>query len=261
MTALYAQANYVDVFGGVKITLEVTSTEDDPAHPNRPRLHFTGSSDSGTSMAGWVAVTEHGDIRWHFVSTHCVLRSRGTPTLHRRAASTATTFGGRITSPADARERSRLRSSEGIQVGNVRSLFGVLGTWTTVTHDEHDPFGAFTPELLVPSLAHSTSFRPVLDAKEMSERHREARDASSVLYITFIHSKGIHTHILRHRSPLLIHFPRPPALTHHQSPCARIASATLMKPATFAPHSRLGIAPGAPAASPDHFAPASRHVR
>ena len=33
-------------------------------------------------------------------------------------------------------------SSEGVQVGNVRSKFGVLGAWTTVLHDRHDPVGA-----------------------------------------------------------------------------------------------------------------------
>ena len=32
-------------------------------------------------------------------------------------------------------------SSEGVQVGNVRSKFGVLGSWTTVLHDREDPVG------------------------------------------------------------------------------------------------------------------------
>ena len=35
------------------------------------------------------------------------------------------------------------RSSEGVQVGSVRSKFGVLGSWTTVLHDRHDPVGKF----------------------------------------------------------------------------------------------------------------------
>lgn len=34
-------------------------------------------------------------------------------------------------------------SSEGIQVGGIRSLFGVLGTWTTVFHEDDDPVGPF----------------------------------------------------------------------------------------------------------------------
>ena len=34
-----------------------------------------------------------------------------------------------------------VHSSEGIQVGNVRSKFGVLGSWTTVLHDRQDPVG------------------------------------------------------------------------------------------------------------------------
>ena len=33
--------------------------------------------------------------------------------------------------------------SEGVQVGPVQSTFGVLGTWTTVFHDEGDPVGMY----------------------------------------------------------------------------------------------------------------------
>lgn len=32
-------------------------------------------------------------------------------------------------------------SSEGVQIGAAQSGFGVLGTWSTVFHDEHDPIG------------------------------------------------------------------------------------------------------------------------
>ena len=32
-------------------------------------------------------------------------------------------------------------SSIGIQVGGVGSSYGVLGSWTTVMHDEEDPVG------------------------------------------------------------------------------------------------------------------------
>jgi hypothetical protein len=35
-----------------------------------------------------------------------------------------------------------LCSSEGIQIGGVRSAFGVLGSWTTVFHERNDPVGA-----------------------------------------------------------------------------------------------------------------------
>ncbi|OBZ68817.1 hypothetical protein A0H81_11237 [Grifola frondosa] len=34
-------------------------------------------------------------------------------------------------------------SSEGVQIGCVRSSFGVLGAWTTVSHDRPDPVGPF----------------------------------------------------------------------------------------------------------------------
>jgi len=32
-------------------------------------------------------------------------------------------------------------SSEGVQVGGLRSAFGVLGSWTTIFHDADDPVG------------------------------------------------------------------------------------------------------------------------
>lgn len=34
-------------------------------------------------------------------------------------------------------------SSEGVQVGGVRSLYGVLGVWTSVEHDINDPVGEY----------------------------------------------------------------------------------------------------------------------
>ena len=35
------------------------------------------------------------------------------------------------------------RSSEGVQIGGVRSSYGVLGSWTTVHHEIHDPVGMY----------------------------------------------------------------------------------------------------------------------
>lgn len=32
-------------------------------------------------------------------------------------------------------------SLEGIQIGGLRSEYGVLGSWTTIYHDEDDPVG------------------------------------------------------------------------------------------------------------------------
>jgi len=35
----------------------------------------------------------------------------------------------------------KICSSEGVQVGGLRSAFGVLGSWTTIFHDADDPVG------------------------------------------------------------------------------------------------------------------------
>ncbi len=37
--------------------------------------------------------------------------------------------------------QTSLDSSEGVQLGSVRSDYGVLGIWTTAQHDRIDPVG------------------------------------------------------------------------------------------------------------------------
>ncbi|GJF00321.1 hypothetical protein PsYK624_166060 [Phanerochaete sordida] len=109
-TALFERPDFAEVFGGLNVHLKLARTEHDPEHPTRPILHFTGESKTGTTMAGYVCVTSDDNIRWHFES---------------------------------GQNGDNVWSSEGVQVGNVRSPFGVLGTWTTVTHDVGDPIGPF----------------------------------------------------------------------------------------------------------------------
>jgi hypothetical protein len=45
------------------------------------------------------------------------------------------------------------RSCEAIQIGEVRSKYGVLGSWTTIFHDPHDPVGAL-PAPIISSVLH-----------------------------------------------------------------------------------------------------------
>jgi len=45
---------------------------------------------------------------------------------------------------------------------------------------------------------------------------------------------------------------------YHHSPCSRMAFATLIKPATFAPESKLGSTSDLDP-SPDHLVPATKH--
>lgn len=37
-------------------------------------------------------------------------------------------------------------SSEGVQVGGLRSFYGVLGSWTTIFHDIDDPVGEYVQD-------------------------------------------------------------------------------------------------------------------
>jgi hypothetical protein len=45
------------------------------------------------------------------------------------------------------------RSCEAVQVGAVRSSYGVLGSWTTTFHDPDDPVGAL-PAPIISSVLH-----------------------------------------------------------------------------------------------------------
>ncbi|EKM52196.1 uncharacterized protein PHACADRAFT_212767, partial [Phanerochaete carnosa HHB-10118-sp] len=107
-TALFESPDFVEIFSRLDVMLKLIRTEPDPEHPTRPILHFTCESRTGTTMVGYVCVTPDDNIRWHFES---------------------------------GQNGDNVWSSEGVQVGNVRSPFGVLGTWTTTTHDVGDPVG------------------------------------------------------------------------------------------------------------------------
>ncbi|KAJ7572207.1 hypothetical protein C8J56DRAFT_54560 [Mycena floridula] len=74
-------------------------------HDRITKVHFVGTmAGVNSTVAGWVCKMGDGEIRWHFVSGEA----------------------GRA-----------IWSSEGIQLGPL----GILGTWTTVFHDEGDPVG------------------------------------------------------------------------------------------------------------------------
>ncbi|TFK52690.1 hypothetical protein OE88DRAFT_1658096 [Heliocybe sulcata] len=111
-TSVFANPEFVEVFRSITVHMRVLSTEANPDHPHRPRIYFAGEIEAGADhvMNGWVGVTEEGVVRWHFVS---------------------------------GEEGHPIWSSEGIQIGGVRSPYGVLGSWTTVFHDAHDPIGPF----------------------------------------------------------------------------------------------------------------------
>ncbi|KZT40780.1 hypothetical protein SISSUDRAFT_982912, partial [Sistotremastrum suecicum HHB10207 ss-3] len=86
-----------------------------PLFPSRPKIHFEGglvANGEGfmASIVGWVCMTGDGQIRWHFTS---------------------------------GEQGHVIWSSEGVQIGGIRSCYGVLGSWTTVFHDDDDPVGPF----------------------------------------------------------------------------------------------------------------------
>ena len=67
---------------------------------------------------------EAGQTLWRYISIYYVLAVANTP------------------------PPSISSSCDGVQVGGVRSSYGILGSWTTVFHEELDPVGMFS--VLVP---------------------------------------------------------------------------------------------------------------
>ncbi|OCH87969.1 hypothetical protein OBBRIDRAFT_758996 [Obba rivulosa] len=108
--SLFDHADFTEIFSSLNVEMHVVGTEHDPAHPTRPLIRFAGNVNGQPTMEGWVAVTPGQQIRWHFTSG-----DGGVP----------------------------MWSSEGVQIGGVRSTFGVLGSWTTAQHNRSDPVGPF----------------------------------------------------------------------------------------------------------------------
>ncbi|KZT67309.1 hypothetical protein DAEQUDRAFT_713802 [Daedalea quercina L-15889] len=102
--------DFVEVFRTIAIEMRIISIEPDPAHPTRPKINWFGSIGPFATMIGHVKVTPDDQIRWHFKS-------------------------GEL--------GNAMWSSEGVQVGGVRSSYGILGSWTTIHHETHDPVGPF----------------------------------------------------------------------------------------------------------------------
>ncbi|KAI0819246.1 hypothetical protein BC628DRAFT_1403854 [Trametes gibbosa] len=107
---IFENPDFHEVFRSIHVDLRVLGTEVDRDHPGRPRINFGGSVDGHAIFVGNVRVTPDNQIRWHFTS---------------------------------GEQGNAVWSSEGVQVGNVRSKYGILGAWTTVLHDRHDPVGPF----------------------------------------------------------------------------------------------------------------------
>ncbi|KAI0079484.1 hypothetical protein K474DRAFT_1659074 [Panus rudis PR-1116 ss-1] len=112
-TSLFDDPEFEEIFRTIIVNFQLDRSEKDPDHPTRPILHFSGKIQNEYRMFGWVKVTPDDCIRWHF---H--FQESGEP-------------------------GNALWSSEGVQIGGVRSMYGVLGVWTTVEHDPHDPVGPF----------------------------------------------------------------------------------------------------------------------
>ncbi|KAJ8079994.1 hypothetical protein PM082_016820 [Marasmius tenuissimus] len=115
-----------EVLRTMSASLHITHIVQTAQFPAYPILYFGGEAVFGGGvnnvMTGWVRVIDDSGVedmrrgkedlvvRWHFVS-------------------------GETGNP--------IWSGEGVQVGGIRSAYGILGAWTTIFHDEEDPVGPF----------------------------------------------------------------------------------------------------------------------
>ncbi|EGN94026.1 hypothetical protein SERLA73DRAFT_171860 [Serpula lacrymans var. lacrymans S7.3] len=104
------EGEFEETYRTVDVYFRVINVEPDPAHPTRPVINYVGEMDGHFTVMGWVKLTPDNQIRWHFVA---------------------------------GEHGQFVWSGDAIQVGNVRSPFGVCGAWTTVFHDPSDPIGPF----------------------------------------------------------------------------------------------------------------------
>ncbi|KAF5340129.1 hypothetical protein D9758_013144 [Tetrapyrgos nigripes] len=137
-----------EVFRTLEVKLHVTRVVPDSKHPGRPQIYFVGvmSHPSTSIMNGYVKMTDDGHVRWHFVS---------------------------------GESGNAIWSCEGVQVGGVRSAYGVLGSWTTIFHDVDDPVGPFLLQKLeIPDLA---GVEPAGPAHAfIKARSRPGRESSAI---------------------------------------------------------------------------------
>ncbi|KAG2010019.1 hypothetical protein CC2G_012878 [Coprinopsis cinerea AmutBmut pab1-1] len=111
-TSLLEGDTFQEVIRCMSVQLKVTKTEFDKDHPTQPTIYFVGVMKNlpDTVLTGKVSATKEGYARWQFTSGEA----------------------GNI-----------IWSSDGVQVGGIRSEYGVLGAWTTIFHDPDDPIGPF----------------------------------------------------------------------------------------------------------------------
>ncbi|KAF8272752.1 hypothetical protein EI94DRAFT_1769606 [Lactarius quietus] len=102
--SVFQDPGFRDAFRVLPVYFRVLGYEEDPAHPTRPRLIFAGEVRDGQTMYGWTEMTPDDQLRWR--------------------------WGGQA-----------IWSCDGVQIGGVRSSYGILGIWTTIFHDPQDPVG------------------------------------------------------------------------------------------------------------------------
>ncbi|KAI9460482.1 hypothetical protein BJY52DRAFT_1148041 [Lactarius psammicola] len=106
--SMFQDPEFRDAFRVLPVYFHIIGFEEDPERPTRPRLVFAGEVRGGQTMNGRIEMTPDEHLRWKWVCGE----------------------GGQS-----------VWSCDGVQVGGVRSSYGVLGSWTTVFHDHHDPVG------------------------------------------------------------------------------------------------------------------------
>lgn len=163
--AFFESQTFREVFRSMAVKLKVVKIAPSVGG-QRPTIHFTGGMGDPTtgSMTGFVEMTPESNVRWHFVSVLATCNSGVYPLargINRSPGKRVIAYGGglilivlRVTdnyySSAVLKEYKWVASTNSqseacplmfCKVGGVRSLYGVLGTWTTIFHDFDDPVG------------------------------------------------------------------------------------------------------------------------
>ncbi|KAG6816407.1 hypothetical protein H0H87_006211 [Tephrocybe sp. NHM501043] len=108
-TSVFEAMDFGEVYRTLNVTVTKIHTVPDPKYPKRPVIHFMAEMpDTASSMKGTVRMTADDQVMFHFIS---------------------------------GQNDQAVWYSLGIQVGGLRSPYGVLGAWGTDFHEPDDPVG------------------------------------------------------------------------------------------------------------------------
>lgn len=72
---MFRNPGFSETFRVIPVHFRIIGTEEDPEHPNRPRMLFAGEVRDGQTMVGRVEMTPDKHLRWKWVRSRFIMIS------------------------------------------------------------------------------------------------------------------------------------------------------------------------------------------